>query len=184
MRLHLERRRSVRGTVRIAVAHPTPVVRLGIAKALEDGYPGLPYMEYGNKPTDGGYLILSSEERDQLLADHLEPEPYVKHFMGSEEVVKGKIRHCLWVTDEQAARNGRPRPAPSRQRKIDYGASRRRRRKSFLPRLRLSEIGDSLGVAEADRQYAKRRAGLVKKLVISGDNNFCATVELIGISNL
>jgi DNA-binding NarL/FixJ family response regulator len=39
MKRHLERRRSVPGTVRIAVVHPTPVVRLGIAKALEEGYP-------------------------------------------------------------------------------------------------------------------------------------------------
>lgn len=39
MKLHLERRRSDPRTVRIAVVHPTPVVRLGIAKALEEGYP-------------------------------------------------------------------------------------------------------------------------------------------------
>ncbi len=62
----------------------------------------LPYMEYGNKPTDGGHLILSPEEREDLLRDHPDSEPYIKRFMGSGEVVKGKVRYCLWVTDNQA----------------------------------------------------------------------------------
>lgn len=63
---------------------------------------GLPYMEYGNKPTDGGHLILSPEDRDDLLHDYPESEPYIKRFMGSDEVVKGKTRYCLWVSDDQA----------------------------------------------------------------------------------
>jgi SAM-dependent methyltransferase len=63
---------------------------------------GLPYMEYGNKPTDGGNLILSTEERDDLLETHPEAGPYIRRFMGSDEVCKGKVRYCLWVTDDQA----------------------------------------------------------------------------------
>jgi DNA-binding NarL/FixJ family response regulator len=38
MKLGLERQRSVSEVVRIVVVHPTPVVRLGIAKALEEVY--------------------------------------------------------------------------------------------------------------------------------------------------
>jgi DNA-binding NarL/FixJ family response regulator len=38
MTLHRERRRTMPGTVRIAIVHPTPVVRLGIVKALEEAY--------------------------------------------------------------------------------------------------------------------------------------------------
>jgi SAM-dependent methyltransferase len=63
---------------------------------------GLPYMEYGNKPTDGGHLILSAEERDELLEAHPEASHYVRRFMGSDEVCKGKVRYCLWVLDDQA----------------------------------------------------------------------------------
>lgn len=75
---------------------------------------GLPYMEYGNKPTDGGHLILSPEERDDLLAEFPEAEAYVKRFMGSDEVVKGKLRYCLWVTDDQAEEAGRIPPIKAR----------------------------------------------------------------------
>jgi len=63
---------------------------------------GLPYMEYGNKPTDGGHLILSPEERDELIALYPDASKFIKRFMGSEEAVKGKVRFCLWVTDGDA----------------------------------------------------------------------------------
>lgn len=63
---------------------------------------GLPYMEYGNKPTDGGHLIFSPEEKDDLLRDFPEASKFIKRFMGSEEAVKGKVRFCLWVSDSDA----------------------------------------------------------------------------------
>ncbi|MCO8029326.1 N-6 DNA methylase [Brevundimonas diminuta] len=63
---------------------------------------GLPYMEYGNKPTDGGHLILSPEERDDILRDFPEASTFIKRFMGSEEAVNGKVRFCLWVRDSDA----------------------------------------------------------------------------------
>lgn len=63
---------------------------------------GLPYMEYGNKPTDGGHLILSPEERDELIASYPDASKFIRRFMGSEEAVKGKVRFCLWVSDGDA----------------------------------------------------------------------------------
>lgn len=59
----------------------------------------LPFMDYGNKPTDDGNLILSTEERDALLDDHPEAARYVRRFMGSQEVVRGQVRHCLWLNE-------------------------------------------------------------------------------------
>lgn len=63
---------------------------------------GLPYMEYGNKPTDDGNLIMDEAEKNELLAAYPEATRFVKKFMGSDEVVKGKLRYCLWVPDENA----------------------------------------------------------------------------------
>lgn len=62
---------------------------------------GLPYMEYGNKPTDGGFLILSPEERHELVSTYPEAKQFVKKFMGSQEVVQGLVRYCLWVVDAE-----------------------------------------------------------------------------------
>lgn len=68
---------------------------------------GLPYMEYGNKPTDGGNLILAPEEKENLLSARPEAAPYIKRFMGSLEVVRDVERYCLWITDDQADHAGR-----------------------------------------------------------------------------
>ena len=42
----------------------------------------LPLMDYGNKPADGGHLILSQDEKDQLVSEHPESSKYVRTFMG------------------------------------------------------------------------------------------------------
>jgi len=62
----------------------------------------LPYMEYGNKPTDGGNLIMRPEEKDALLEKHPDAARFIKSFMGSQEVVQGIQRFCIWVRDEEA----------------------------------------------------------------------------------
>lgn len=59
----------------------------------------VPPMVFGNKPTDGGNLILSPHERDDLINPHPEIEPWVKKLMGAEEFIKGKVRYCLWLED-------------------------------------------------------------------------------------
>lgn len=62
---------------------------------------GLPRMDYGNKPTDGGNLILSSVEKHMIVADR--PwlgERLVKAYIGSEEFIKGTRRYCLWIEDK------------------------------------------------------------------------------------
>ena len=61
-------------------------------------------MDYGSKPTDGGNLILSQEERVQLLEQHPEVKELVHPFMGAEDFIDGIRRYCLWVTDDQARR--------------------------------------------------------------------------------
>ena len=56
-----------------------------------------PSIVQGNKPWDGGYLILSSEERNELLTKNPESEKYIKPFIGSYEFINGKERYCLWL---------------------------------------------------------------------------------------
>jgi SAM-dependent methyltransferase len=60
---------------------------------------GLPEMLFGNMPRDGGHLILDDADRASLLADGF--GEFVKTYMGSEEVVKGFKRFCLWITDDR-----------------------------------------------------------------------------------
>ena len=50
----------------------------------------------GNQPTDGGNLILSTDEKDALIADEPLAEQYIRPFVGAEEFINGKTRWCLW----------------------------------------------------------------------------------------
>ena len=58
---------------------------------------GYPSIVQGNKPWDGGYLILSPEERTALLSKRPEAAKWVKPFIGSYEFINGKERYCLWL---------------------------------------------------------------------------------------
>ena len=53
----------------------------------------------GNQPTDGGNLILSTDEKDVLIADEPLAKQYIRPFIGAEEFLNGKARWCLWFHD-------------------------------------------------------------------------------------
>lgn len=57
-------------------------------------------MSFGNKPVDGGYLLLS---RDEMLALGLSPaqkEKFIRRIYGSAEFIRGLSRYCLWIEDK------------------------------------------------------------------------------------
>lgn len=59
----------------------------------------LPLMVKGNQPTDGGNLILSRQERDDLLFAYPAAGRFIRRYVGSQEFVKGIERWCLWIDD-------------------------------------------------------------------------------------
>lgn len=60
---------------------------------------GLPRMDYGNKPTDGGNLILSRDGKDELVKKHPLSEKLIKQYVGSSEFISGVPRFCIWIDD-------------------------------------------------------------------------------------
>lgn len=59
----------------------------------------VPGMKYGNKPTDGGHFLMTSEERTQLLKAEPAAKKYVRPYIGAEEFLDGIDRYCLWLPD-------------------------------------------------------------------------------------
>lgn len=57
----------------------------------------VPEMIKGSQPTDGGNLILSQEERDELVSKYPQIAPCVRRFIGSTEFINNKYRYCLWL---------------------------------------------------------------------------------------
>nr|WP_255596811.1 DNA methyltransferase [Cognatishimia sp. MH4019] len=58
-------------------------------------------MDYGNKPTDGGNLILNGQQKKELLASHPQSRRFFRNYVGSQEFIRGGIRHCLWIDDSE-----------------------------------------------------------------------------------
>ena len=56
-------------------------------------------MYKGNQPGDGGNLILTTEEKDSLIACEPQSAKWIKKLLGSDEFLNGKQRWCLWLTD-------------------------------------------------------------------------------------
>ncbi len=61
-----------------------------------------PEMTYGNKPVDGGNLILSTEEKNQLISQYPNATEFVRPLYGSQEYLKDNPRWCLWIEPEKA----------------------------------------------------------------------------------
>jgi len=57
----------------------------------------VPEMLYGNKPVDGGFLLLSPEEKTELLGKEPKAEKWIRPLLGAEEFLNGKERWCLWL---------------------------------------------------------------------------------------
>ena len=63
----------------------------------------VPEMIKGSQPTDGGNLILSKNERDELIRNYPQIEPYIHRYIGSDEFINNKLRYCLWLVNANPA---------------------------------------------------------------------------------
>lgn len=61
----------------------------------------LPEMVFGNKATDGGFLILSKEERDEILKSYPNAASLIRMYQGADTFINGYCRYCLWIKEEQ-----------------------------------------------------------------------------------
>ena len=63
----------------------------------------LPEMVFGNKPTDGGFLILDQHERDSILNEYPQAERIIKKYHGADSFLYGDLRYCLWITEKDSS---------------------------------------------------------------------------------
>ncbi|WP_028714390.1 DNA methyltransferase [Paracoccus sp. J55] len=56
-------------------------------------------MSFGNKPVDGGNLLLSSAEVEALGLTSAQQTRFIRRIYGSAEFIRGQSRYCLWIKD-------------------------------------------------------------------------------------
>ena len=71
-----------------------------IVKNASDPLTEVPSMSFGNKPVDGGHLLLSAREVDSLGLSDAGRKRFIRRFYGSEEFIHGKERYSLWIEDK------------------------------------------------------------------------------------
>ncbi len=57
----------------------------------------VPPMVRGCQPTDGGHLLMTTEEKDALIASEPSAAKWIKPFSMGAEFIKGQERWCLWL---------------------------------------------------------------------------------------
>lgn len=67
----------------------------GRRKALCD----IPKMINGGKPTEGGYLILTKEEKDNLLSVNPQAAEFIRPYMMGEDFLNCCPRYCIWLVN-------------------------------------------------------------------------------------
>jgi hypothetical protein len=63
-----------------------------------------PRMSFGNQPIDGGNLLLSEEEKSELLRVEPQAAPFIRPFLGADEFINSIPRYCLWLKDANPER--------------------------------------------------------------------------------
>jgi len=59
----------------------------------------VPLMVYGNKPTDDGNLILSVDEKNDLIAKEPDSVQFIRRYVGATEFINNGERYCIWLKD-------------------------------------------------------------------------------------
>lgn len=57
----------------------------------------VPMMINGGKPAEGGFLILTLEEKEKLLANEPQAKVLIRPFMMGADFIQRKPRYCLWM---------------------------------------------------------------------------------------
>lgn len=57
----------------------------------------VPKMIYGNKPADGGNLIIEDEDLNDFISRDPNSKKFIYPLLGASEYIKGKKRWCLWL---------------------------------------------------------------------------------------
>jgi hypothetical protein len=60
-------------------------------------------MLFGNMPRDSGHFILTDAERQDVLRQYPELRRFIHRFLGSEEMIQGKSRWCIWINEDDVA---------------------------------------------------------------------------------
>ena len=61
----------------------------------------VPKMSFGNMPLDGGNLLLTDDEKNELVTKEPKSEKFIKPLLSAFEFLNGKKRWCIWLVNAE-----------------------------------------------------------------------------------
>lgn len=74
-----------------------------IVHPISNSASSMPKMQFGNMALNGGSLILDSQECSDFLGRNPNAAKFIRKLIGSEELIRGSIRYCLWIDQQNWA---------------------------------------------------------------------------------
>ena len=109
-------------------------------------------MTFGNTPIDGGHLLLTRRERDELQLTQSQNERFVRRILGSAEFIRGLERYCLWIEDEHL----------NEAKRVDQIAQRI----AAVRSVRLSGGVTAREIADKPHQFQRMRFGKTSTIIV------------------
>ncbi|HLZ04671.1 MAG TPA: DNA methyltransferase [Bradyrhizobium sp.] len=101
-----ERRKFIfADSTRKEVGNINPYLAAGanvIVERASDPLANIATMFGGNIPRDRGNLLLTADEKNELLKSFPQARSLIQPILGSNEFINGLRRYCLWISDSQA----------------------------------------------------------------------------------
>lgn len=72
-----------------------------VINASTDAVSAVAEMTNGNKPADGGHLILDLDEATRMRTSDVRTTAFIRRFVGADDSIKGSLRYCLWIQDKE-----------------------------------------------------------------------------------
>jgi hypothetical protein len=74
-----------------------------IVEAATNAIAPINQMTNGNKPVDGGHLILDFQEARALRVAEPDTDIFIRPFVGAADSIQGLLRYCVWIPEHRLA---------------------------------------------------------------------------------
>jgi hypothetical protein len=71
-------------------------------------------MQFGNKPTEGNHLILSNEEKYEIIDKFPEASEFIKEYLTTKDFLYNTPRYCIWLKDIEPYKFSKIKPITDR----------------------------------------------------------------------
>jgi hypothetical protein len=151
-----------------------------ISKSSQPLQKDTPLMNYGSEPREGGFLLLTNDEKDDIIKNEPDLKKYIKQFVSSDDFINNIKRYCFWLVDAAPSDIKKSKELVSRLKKVQDFRKNSKQKQAFAsaesPSLFTSIRQPKSSyllipiVSSENRKYIP--IGYMKKDVITSNANF------------